>query len=397
MFVIATERLPIKVWLDSPDELEQGALEQVKNVANLPFAFKHIALMPDCHAGYGVPIGCVFATKNVIIPNAVGVDIGCGMAFARSNMRSTDVPKETLRKIVDSIMRSIPTGFEHHRSAQPCAALEDVDFIWSESKINKQLEKEIAAGRHQIGTLGGGNHFIEIQRDETDTVCIMVHSGSRNFGYKIANAYNKLAKELNQKWHSQVPPQWGLAFLPTDSAEGQDYLAWMQLALAFAQENRARMMAVIKEVIAVYYPNTSYDLEVNAHHNYAALENHYGEKVWVHRKGAILARKGVKGIIPGSMGSPSYIVEGLGESLSFHSSSHGAGRRMGRKEALQRIPAHQTIEDLQKAGIVLGKRMRKDISEEARWAYKDIDAVIKQQQDLIKPIHRLEAMAVVKG
>jgi tRNA-splicing ligase RtcB len=373
MFVIASERLPIKAWLDDQSALEPGTLQQARNVANLPFAYKHIALMPDCHQGYGVPIGCVFAAKDVIVPNAVGSDIGCGMCFVQSNLPAAEVSTSVLQDIVGSVMRRIPTGFNHHKKPQECTVLSSIKYRWSNSKLNQQLEKEIEAGRYQIGTLGGGNHFIEIQRDEEGMVCIMVHSGSRNFGYKIANAYNRLAKQLNARWGVQVPPEWGLAFLPVDTTEGQDYISWMNLALDFAQENRAQMMTVLKDVISQVFPDIQFEEEINAHHNYAALEHHFGQNVWVHRKGAIMARRGALGIIPGSMGTPSFIVEGLGNPDSFCSSSHGAGRRLGRKEALRQIPAQQTIEDLKSQGILLGKRVHKEIGDgEPLWPYSKL-------------------------
>jgi len=397
MFEISAGGLPIKVWLDSEHDLEPGVLEQAKNVSNLPFAYKHIALMPDCHHGYGVPIGCVFATKEAIIPNAVGVDIGCGMGFLRSNLHVSQVSKTDLQSIVGTIMRNIPTGFKHHKNPQKCQVLESLGQRWSNTPINKELEKELDDGRYQVGTLGGGNHFIEIQRDNEGMVCIMLHSGSRNFGFKIANTFNRLAKTLNKKWGSPVPAEWDLAYLPTDAPEGQDYIAWMNLALEFAQENRAQMMTVVKNALASVFPNITFSDEVNAHHNYAALEHHFGQNVWVHRKGAISARLGELGIIPGAMGSSSYIVEGLGNALSFRSSSHGAGRRMGRKEAMRQIPIQKTIEDLKAQGIVFGKRVHKDVSEEARWAYKDIDKVINQELDLIKSLRKMSALAVVKG
>lgn len=399
MFVNTSNKVPIKIWMDNENSLELGALQQASNVANLPFVHKHVALMPDAHQGYGVPIGCVFATTDVIIPNAVGVDIGCGMGFVRTNIKAEQLDKGGLQQIVGSIMRGVPTGFSHHKKRQECCTLDEANnnWSWSLADYNDELEEEIERGYKQVGTLGGGNHFIEIQKDEDGFVCIMLHSGSRNLGYKIANTFNKLAKQLSKKWYSEVPSEWDLAYLPIDSDEGKDYIAWMNLALSFAQENRLAMMDVIQSILADRFYGCHFSEHINAHHNYATLENHYGKNVWVHRKGAIMVREGVMGIIPGSMGSSSYIVEGLGNQLSFHSSSHGAGRKMGRKEAMRQFPVQQTIEDLNEQDIVLGKISHKDVSEEARWAYKDIDSVISQELDLIKPVHKLSALAVIKG
>lgn len=393
------QNVPIKVWLEDNSQLEEQCLQQALNLSKLPFAFSHIALMPDTHSGFGMPIGGILATKGQVIPNAVGVDIGCGMIFAETNLHQDDISPADLKRLVQQIMRNVPTGFHHHKQKQPCKVLDTFGKRVKNTKLytNPQLEQELGKGYYQVGTLGGGNHFIEVQRDDDGTICLMLHSGSRNFGYKIANYFNQLAKELNKKHQSPVPASFDLAHLPLDSIEGRGYLTWMQLALDFAAENRQRMMNVVMGELVKLKRNVRFYNIVNAHHNYAALETHFGQQVMVHRKGAIKAAQGEMGIVPGAMGSYSYIVEGLGNPQAFNSCSHGAGRKMSRKQALKSIPREKTLTDLQNLGVVLGKNKRGDVSEESRFAYKDIDYVINQELDLIKPVKRLQTIAVIKG
>ena len=411
MFVIyekGMQRVPIKVWLKGKDDLEQGAYEQAVNLSNLPFLHKWVCLMPDVHSGYGMPIGGVIATKNVVIPNAVGLDQGCGMCFSYTSipveiLKNTQTGSGTLiQDIVGSIMRAIPVGFQHHKEPQRSAVLDDAlkeNFYYD----NLELRNEIEKGYYQIGTLGGGNHFIELQEDEQGYLGIMIHSGSRNFGYKIARYFNNIAKELNEKWYSEVPLENDLAFLPIDTDEGQSYIGWMDLALDFAAENRQVMMDRVRNIVfdaVKKYTDLRHievDIEVNAHHNYAAIEHHYGKNVWVHRKGAIRVRKDELGIIPGAMGSYSYIVKGKGNPESFCSCSHGAGRKMSRKKAREEITTQQMMEDLKFQEVVLGVKDKSNITDESRFAYKNIDEVIGNEADLIEPIMKLKTVAVVKG
>lgn len=389
---------PIKVWLENEEQIEDECWRQAINLSNLPFIYRWVALMPDTHAGYGMPIGGVIATDGVVIPNAVGVDIGCGMAFVETNIHKSELREEDYKNLVGQIMRNIPTGFRHHKKKQECNVL---DFYLSSQKemLRKidELYHEIDSGYYQVGTLGGGNHFIELQEDEEGMLCVMLHSGSRNFGYKVARYFNHIAKELNKKWNSSVPQSYDLAFLPVDDENGKAYVMWMNLALDFALENRQKMLKVVMEQLEKKIPHVEFMNEINAHHNYAAIENHYGKNVWVHRKGAIRAREGELGIIPGAMGSYSYIVEGLGNSESFHSCSHGAGRKMSRKKAKEEFSVEETIVDLKNRGVILGKSNKSDVSDECRWAYKDIDFVISQELDLVKPIKKLKTVAVIKG
>lgn len=410
MFVIydqPNQRIPIKVWLKDKKDIEQDCLTQAYHLSMLPFAAKHIALMPDTHSGYGMPIGGVLAADGVIIPNAVGVDIGCGMCYFGTNipvkiLKETSTPSGALlQMVIGTIMRNIPVGFSHHKKPQPCHALDNAKI--SELTGIDELMPEIDAGYYQVGTLGGGNHFIEIQEDQDGYVAVMLHSGSRNFGYKICKYFNNKAKELNKKWFSSVPPEWDLAFLPVDSDEGQQYIAWMNLALEFASENRDRMLRKVREIlyglVKKYTGFTGIEETpvVNCHHNYAALEHFNGKNLWIHRKGAIRARVGDVGIIPGAMGSKSYIVRGLGNPESFNSCSHGAGRNSSRKKAKEIYDVQSVIEDLKCRGVVVGKNKKDDITEECRWAYKDIDYVMSQQTDLVQVIKELNTIGVVKG
>lgn len=391
------QRVPIKIWLDSLEDVEPGCLQQALNLANLPFVYKWVALMPDTHQGYGMPIGGVIAAEDVIIPNAVGVDIGCGMAFVETNIHKSQLEYSDYSNLVGQIMRAVPTGFEHHKKPHPCDTMDNDEWARQVRDTNFTELPNIEEGYFQIGTLGSGNHFIELQEDEAGMLCIMVHSGSRNFGFKVCHYFNKLAKQLSQHWSVEVPPAYDLAFLPVSSPEGQEYIRWMNLALRFARENRQVMLEVVKRELTRRLPSIEFGREVNAHHNYAALENHYDKEVWVHRKGAIRAQAGELGIIPGAMGSYSYIVQGRGNPESFMSCSHGAGRKMSRHEAMRKFSVQETVEDLQAQGVAFGKRNKKDCSDEARWAYKDIDEVIRNELDLVVPIMKLKTLAVVKG
>ncbi len=388
--------LPIKVWLDDKSQLEPECLAQALNLSNLPFLYKWAALMPDTHCGYGMPIGGVIASENTVIPNAVGVDIGCGMAFIETNLHISDFADKQINRLIGQLMRNIPTGFEHHKTKKECVAL---DAKKNEKFVSNipELSAEINSGYYQVGTLGGGNHFIEIQEDENKKINIMLHSGSRNFGLKVCSYFNELAKDLNKKNNYPIPQNFDLACLKADSNAGQDYIDWMNLALDFAAENRAKMIDIVKREIIAMFPNAQFTNEINAHHNYASLENHYGKDVWIHRKGAISAQKNQIGIIPGAMGSYSYIVRGLGNSESFNSCSHGAGRRMSRKQAQKKYTMEETLLDLKEKNIVLGKQKKKDVSEESRFAYKDIELVIAQESDLAEPIKKLKTLAVIKG
>jgi len=384
-------RVPILSWCE---DVEEGALEQARNLATHPVVFHHVALMPDCHLGYGMPIGGVIACENAVIPNAVGVDIGCGMAAVQTDLRNEDIHAIRIKEILFQLGLRIPVGFEHQIEDQEWNGFDDAPDI-------PIVQQELPSARKQLGTLGGGNHFIEIQAGDDGHIWLMLHSGSRNFGYKIAKTYNKKAMELCTRWHSQLPPGHGedsLAFLPIGSSEAREYIEAMNFALAFARANRDAMLVVFKDIFQVA-TGGKFEQEINIHHNFAALENHFGKNVWVHRKGATQAREGQFGIIPGSMGTSSYIVRGLGNAESFESCSHGAGRASGRAAFCRT----HTVAECEKSmeGIVFGgwgktRKGEPDISE-APGAYKPIDEVIEAESDLVEVVVKLRPLGVLKG
>ena len=411
MFVLydrETMKIPVKVWLETEKELEASCREQALHLANLPFLAGPVCLMPDTHAGMGMPIGGVIASEDVIIPNAVGVDIGCGMAYTETGIRADDLRQimtgsgNLVQAIIGDIMRNVPVGFAHHK--QPMSsyvlnrALDEMDKYEKDGELLGQLD----AGYFQIGTLGGGNHFIELQEDDEGFLSVMIHSGSRHFGKSVCDYFHQKARALNQRWYSQVPDSYRLAFLPVDSPEGQQYLNWMQLSMDFAAENREKMMLAVKAILEKWIGKyTEFSLnfsnDINCHHNYAALENHKGKDLWVHRKGAVEAKNGQMAVIPGAMGSYSYMVMGLGNEDSFCSSSHGAERRYSRKGAMEAFTCEEVILDLERRGVVLGKKGKADVAEESRFAYKDIEIVMENQKDLVIPVKRLKTIGVVKG
>lgn len=394
--------IPVKLWCES---IEKEAMQQAENLARHPATFKHVALMPDCHVGYGMPIGGVIACKNAVVPNAVGVDIGCGMVAVETNCpaeKFADMKKR--RNLLDTIKKSVPVGEGNsHQDEQHWNGFEKyIDSVENPSKH----EWPSRLDRKNLGTLGGGNHFIELQQSENGMIWLMLHSGSRNLGYRIADYYHKKAISLNEK-HNILLPSKDLAFLPLDNEMALEYIRDMNFALAYALENRHRMMAAFKNALASFINDIKFEREINIHHNYAALERHFDEDVWVHRKGATSAKKDELGIIPGSMGTPSYIVKGLGNPESFMSCSHGAGRKMGRNEASKNL----SVEACDKAmeGIAFDRwnkyknKWKKNTAKglydlsEAPLAYKDIEDVINSELDLIEPIVKLRPLGVLKG
>ena len=381
---------PVKIWTDN---VEESAMRQIENLTTLPFLFHHLAIMPDVHAGMGMPIGGVLACNDAVIPNAVGVDIGCGMCAVKTSWKLENITPEVLRKkIMRGIRKRIPLGMDHHKEPQDEAYLptgHDID----KTVIVKQRHISITK---EVGTLGGGNHFIELQKDEEGTLWIMIHSGSRNLGARVGEHYNKIARDLNEKWHSVVKPELRLSFLPRGTKEFEMYWNEMRFCIDFAFCNRRLMMQRIEEVIADALPGIEFEPMINIAHNYAAFEHHYGEDVIVHRKGATLAREGIVGIIPGSQGTASYIVEGLGNPESFCSCSHGAGRVMSRTAAIKTLDMAAEVAQLEAKGIVHAIRCQ-DYMQEASGAYKDIETVIKNELDLVKIKTRLLPIAVIKG
>lgn len=382
---VNTSGIPIRIWAD---DLDQDTMRQAGNLARLPFAFSHVAIMPDAHAGYGMPIGGVLAARGVIIPNAVGVDIGCGMCAQRTSLEH--IGREDLKRIMAAIRKKIPLGFKHHRRKQKRALMPEV-----EGKLSV-AEAEFENALFQLGTLGGGNHFIEVQHGSDGRIWLMVHSGSRNLGFRVANHYNRIAVELNRRWKESAPENWQLAHLPADSREGRMYLAEMRFCVEFALANRKLMMELVKESVSECFPQASFDRFINIAHNHAAPEEHFGENVYVHRKGATPAELGMYGIVPGSQGSPSYIVRGLGNPDSFRSCAHGAGRRLGRKQAQRTLSLENEKNRLDRMGVLHSLRGRRDL-DEAAGAYKDITRVMQLQEDLVEIVVELKPLAVIKG
>lgn len=384
--IITTEKIPIKLWLT---DVEEGAMKQIKNIANFPFAFHHIAVMPDAHEGYGMPIGGVMAAKNVVVPNAVGVDIGCGVCAQKTSLANIDI--DAIKKIMVDIRKQIPLGFKKHEQKQ------DENLMPEFKNLNSScIKREWNNACKSLGTLGGGNHFVEIQKSSDGYIWIMLHSGSRNLGKKVASYYNKIAiNSSRKKGYGELIKQ-ELAFLEAESEEGKRYLGEMRFCVNYALANRKLMMERIKEAFEKSIKKIEWRNFINIAHNYASFETHFGQDVIVHRKGATQAKLGQTGIIPGSQGTKSYIVRGLGNPESFESCSHGAGRKMGRKEAVRKLNLREEIEKLDKKGIVHAIRIKKDL-DEASGAYKDISEVIKNQNDLVKIVVELTPLAVIKS
>lgn len=381
--VISTEKKPIKMWLD---DIELGALRQAMNLANLPFVFNHISIMPDSHIGYGMPIGCVLATQGAIVPNAVGVDIGCGMAFIETGYTDM-VSADTLKAIMGDVRKAVPLGFAHHETDQ------ENPVFWTAPDV-EVIQSNLDASRRQIGTLGGGNHFIEFQINTAERLCVMIHSGSRNFGLRVANHYHEKAVELCGKWHSQLPDK-DLAFLPDDSIHGINYFSAMQYCVEWARYNRLAIMGKIEEILLDHLGPLAAKIDyIDTGHNYARREIHFDREVIIHRKGAIRAIEGERVVIPGSMGTNSFIVEGCGNADSFRSASHGAGRKMGRMAA--KLMLNLEEEQGKMNGIVHGIRERKNL-DEAPGAYKNIHEVMNNQRDLVSIIDTLRPLGSIKG
>lgn len=316
----------------------------------------------------------------------------CGMCSVKTNIKSDNFTTDELKQIMGEIRKTIPVGFKKHKISQKIEDMPKIELLTAKTPI---CVKEYNNALISLGTLGGGNHFIEIQKGDDGFVYIMIHSGSRNLGLKVATHYNDLAKELNKKWASSVPPSHDLAFLPLESKEAKNYLDEMNYCLEFAYANRLHMMEKVKKIFNEIHKCKFGDM-INIHHNFASMENHFGKNVMVHRKGATKADEGLKGIIPGSQGTYSYIVEGLGNVESFRSCSHGAGRKMGRKDACRRLNLEEEKKRLDEKGVVHSVRNVSDL-DEAPGAYKDINIIMDNQKDLVKIITKLEPIGVIKG
>lgn len=393
--------VPIKAWTKGV-QLEEAAKQQLLNCSRLPFIFKWVAAMPDVHWGMGATVGSVIPTSGAIIPAAVGVDIGCGMMAVQTTLKASQLP-DSLKAIRDSIECAVPHGRTNNGGAGDRGAWADVPqanlAAWSEMDDGYRMilakHPKLDRGNHvnHLGTLGTGNHFIEMCLDETDIVWFMLHSGSRGVGNRIGMYFITLAKEDMKRFFVDLPDA-DLAYLPEGTEHFTDYIEAVGWAQQFAYCNRILMMnQVLSSVREFLPPFTLTDAQINCHHNYVANERHYGKNVWITRKGAVRAREGDLGIIPGSMGTRSYIVRGKGNRESFESCSHGAGRSMSRTEAKKRF----TLEDHAKA--TEGVECRKDIEviDETPAAYKSIDAVMAAQADLVDVAHTLKQVLCVKG
>ncbi len=396
---INTGRVPVKIWTD---DVEHEALQQLINVSQLPIVHGHVAAMPDVHAGIGATVGSVIPTKAAIIPAAVGVDIGCGMNAVRLTLHAEDLP-DNLARVRSAIEAAVPVGFSRHdydkvrgaahaRLARP---LDDrlhriVERHPGLTKMQRQFERTWIA---QLGTLGGGNHFIELCLDEAGHVWIMLHSGSRGIGNVMGRYFIAAARKQAECEQLHLPDK-NLAWLADGTALFDDYVEAVEWAQDYALLNRRRMLELIVEALREQLPSFKADTEaINCHHNYVSQETHFGEKLFVTRKGAISARLGELGIIPGSMGAKSYIVRGKGNEESLCSCAHGAGRRMSRTQAKKQFDRHDLARQTE------GVECRKDggVVDEIPAAYKDIDMVMANQSDLVEVVHTLKQVVCVKG
>lgn len=387
--------VPIKIWAS---DLDERSTRQLGNIAQLPVIHHHVAAMPDAHTGIGATVGSVLATRDAIIPAAVGVDIGCGMIAARLSLGANQLDEVALKKVFNQISRDVPVGRAQHKErdvrAQAALPLQSgFDRI-----VDKHPEVMRAFGKsshwvRQLGTLGSGNHFIEVCLDEVGDVWVMLHSGSRGIGNAIGSYFIALARKDMEQLQANLPDQ-DLAYFPEGTAHFADYVEAVSWAQQYAAQNRQEMLDIVLAALRRHLPPFEVTTEaVNCHHNYIAREHHYGADVWVTRKGAIRAGKGELGIVPGSMGTRSYIVRGLGNPESFESSAHGAGRRMSRTQARKVFTADDMA--AQTEGVIC----RKDLSvvDEIPGAYKDIDVVMANQRDLTEVLHTLKQVICIKG
>lgn len=393
---------PIKMWTKGVP-VDDNARDQLAKAAQMPFIFKHLAVMPDVHVGIGATVGSVIPTKGAVIPAAVGVDIGCGMMAARTSLLATDLP-DNLEGIRSAIEQAVPHGRDVGRGKRdkgswgspPAEIVEAWATLAARFKRITDKYPKLANTNNlvHLGTLGTGNHFIELCLDEEARVWVMLHSGSRGVGNAIGSFFIELAKQDMRKWHVNLPDE-NLAYFPEGTDHFDDYVEAVGWAQDFAALNRRTMMTnVIRALRTQIAKPFDAELEaVNCHHNYVQRENHFGENVLVTRKGAVRAAKGVMGIIPGSMGAKSFIVRGLGNPDSFDSCSHGAGRVMSRTEAKKLVTLDEHIRD------TAGVECRKDegVIDETPKAYKPIEAVMAAQSDLVEIVHTLKQVVCVKG
>jgi tRNA-splicing ligase RtcB (3'-phosphate/5'-hydroxy nucleic acid ligase) len=393
MEILAGARLPIYSWAA---DAEGEALRQARNLANLEVAIHHVALMPDAHAGFGMPIGGVLFAEGAVVPYAIGVDIGCGVQVARTNLVWEDsLTPPKLRAILRQVQRDVPTGFAVHKSA-PLSLDRMLDLMGIDppaSIARGWLERALVS----LGTLGGGNHFLEVQRDDENRVHFMLHSGSRNLGKQICDLFAKRALDVCRRAGRPIPdPE--LAFLRFDEDDdAHAYWAAMEFALRWAELNRRQMMDRVEAAFRKQASVHHFERLVDVHHNYAIAEEHAGRRGIAHRKGAVRAAAGDMVLVPGSMGTASFIGEGLGSADSFETCQHGAGRQLGRNQAKRLKSSEDVFAEMAGWGIELVSNEPKTAAEEASFAYKDIDAVMAASADLVRPVTRLRPLGVVKG
>ncbi len=393
--IMTKGKVPVKIYTN---EIEPEAMQQLYNMAQLPFIYSHIAVMPDVHMGKGATVGSVIPTQRAIIPAAVGVDIGCGMNALRLSIKAHDLP-DNLRSLRLFIEEAIPVGFNMHKQDRArqstVIGLSNglVRILDKHPKINTMQRKPYETWVRQLGTLGGGNHFIELCLDENQDVWIMLHSGSRGIGNVIGSYFIALAKK-DMGQHLANLPDKDLAYFSEGAKHYDDYLNAVEWAQDYAMANRREMMVLLVEALRKKLPKFGVTKEaINCHHNYVAREDHFGASLLITRKGAIRAGEGELGIIPGSMGTKSYIVRGKGNPQSFCSCSHGAGRRMSRTAAKRQF----TVDAVEAQTQGVECRKDKGIIDEIPGAYKDIDTVMKNQSDLVEVVHTLKQVLCIKG
>jgi tRNA-splicing ligase RtcB len=393
--IIEEGRVPVRVYTA---DVEPSARQQLVNISRLPILHHHVAAMPDVHTGIGATVGSVIATDRAIIPAAVGVDIGCGMIAARTTLTGNQLDQRSLRRIFEQITRDVPVGHGQHRDGREIRdAVSPLarglrEILDQHPEIRKRFPRAHNWAQ-QMGTLGGGNHFIEVCVDEANSVWVMLHSGSRGIGNAIGSYFIELARRDMERELANLPDR-DLAYLREGAAHFDDYVQAVDWAQRYAAANRQAMMDIVLTAVRRHLPAFDVSKEVvNCHHNYVQRERHYGKDVWVTRKGAIRAGEGELGIIPGSMGTKSYIVRGRGVQESFESCAHGAGRRMSRSAAQKRFTAADLVE--QTAGVMC----RKDnaVVDEIPGAYKSIEEVMENQSDLVDVVHTLKQVLCVKG
>ena len=383
----------IVAFLD-PNTIDENAKQQLFNIAEMPFVFKHLAVMPDCHLGKGATVGSVIATKGAIIPAAVGVDIGCGMIAVKTKFFAKDLP-DSLEQTRKGIERRIPLGAGAKNGKITESAGHRIAGL---TLIENEDYTKVSDWHSALGTLGSGNHFIEVSLDQNDQVWVVLHSGSRGIGNRLAQKHIKIAQKLMDDNFISLKDK-DLAYLPESNPAFREYITDLLWAQDFALSNREEMMdRVMTELSYLFYKEDGHQKEmelerINCHHNFTQQENHFDQNVWLTRKGAIQMRQGQLGVIPGSMGTRSYIVSGLENKMAYHSAPHGAGRRFSRAEAFRRF----TMEDLEKAMTGIEFRHSKELIDEIPGAYKDIDEVMENSKDLVKIEYTLRQVMNVKG